>query len=111
MLALAGELTPVAVLERGDDERALQLRLFVEPAKERAGMGAAGARCWLEVRVGGVPRVSGLLGVLVSERWRGRAGTLKEESESDSARETGVGRRTVKETFSLAMAEEEAEWW
>ena len=35
----------MTVLERGDDERALRLRLFVESAEERARMGAAGARC------------------------------------------------------------------
>ncbi len=35
-------------------------------------------------------------------RWRGRVGTLKELSESgpeDAARETGVGLRTVNDTF------------
>ena len=55
--------------------------------------------------------VSGLLGVLMPERWRGRAGNLKEESESYSAREVGVYRRTMKETFPLAMAEEEVVVW
>lgn len=49
---------------------------------------------------GGELRARGLLGVLVPERWRGRVGTLKDESESDSARDDGVGLRIVNETFA-----------
>lgn len=51
-------------------------------------------------------RARGLPGVLLSSlRCRGRDGTLKPESESfpaELARETGVGLRIVKETFSGA---------
>lgn len=44
--------------------------------------------------------------MLVPDRWRGSGGTLKDdESESESAREAGVGRRIVKETL-LAAADE-----
>ena len=53
-----------------------------------------------------MPRARGLPGVLLSSlRCRGRDGTLKPESESfpaELARETGVGLRIVKETFSGA---------
>jgi len=59
----------------------------------------------------GTLRASGLPGVDGREdvRWRGRAGTLKDDSSEsvpvEAARDSGVGRRIVKETLEVAAAE------
>ncbi len=53
-------------------------------------------------------RASGLAGVESFVRWRGKEGSLKDEPLSESgpdeaALETGVGLRTVKETFDMVV--------